>query len=393
MCQDCVIGPGAGAGEPARTAAATDRPAGTWAGRLGPPLAGYAAVRAVQLAVLAAVPAALPVRERLVAHDGHWYAAIAARGYPDALPVGPAGVRANPVAFFPGYPMAVRAVASAGLPVWLAEVLVAVVAGAAAVAMVYLVAEAVAGPVVGRRAALGWALAPPGFVLGLAYAEGLFVAAAGACLYCLLRQRWLLAGLFGAAGTAIRPTGAALVVAALVAAVPVLVRRPAFRPLAALALVPAGGIGYVGWLWLRTGRLDAWFATERDGWGARADFGLALAKVAGYCLLHPTGRPLYWVVCTTAAATAALLAVAVRQRLPAPLLAYSLAVVLIGGTSGIATMGSLPRIVYTAFPLFIPASVELGRLPPWARYALAAGSLALLLLATALTVIPNGYIP
>jgi len=362
-------------------------------GLLGPPLVAYAVLRLMQFSVLALVPAPKPVAARITVYDGWWYAVIATRGYPDSLPDGPGGVAPNAVAFFPAYPMAVRAVASTGVPVWVGELLVSLVAGAAAVALVCLLAARVAGATVGRRTALAWTLAPPAFVLGIGYSEGLFVAAAAGCLLGLVQQRWLLAGLTGALATATRPTGAALAVTALVAALPVLVRRRTLRPLAAVVLIPAGAAGYLAWLWAHTGRADAWLVTERKGWGTHEDFGVAMVKMAGYLLRHPVHRPLYLVVAVTVAACAGLFVLAVRDRLPAPLLAYTAAILLAAGTSGIATVGSFPRIAYTAFPLLIPLGARLSRLPPPVRLALAAAAVAVTLGATVLATTTRLYTP
>ena len=238
-----------------------------WGGLLGPPLVVYAVVRLGELLVLALVPSPLSVAARVTAYDGRWYAAITSRGYPLQVPTGPDGVvTQNPIAFFPAYPLVVRAVAAAGVPIWLAELLVTAVAGAAAVVLICLVAARVGGATVGRRTTTAWVVAPPAFVIGLGYSEALFVAAAAGCLLGLLQQRWLTAGLAGCVATATRPVGVALVAAALAAAIPMLMQRRV-RPLVAVLLVPAGGVAYLLWIGARTGRADAWFVTEREGWG------------------------------------------------------------------------------------------------------------------------------
>jgi hypothetical protein len=382
---------GAGQAVDRAAAARPDR-----AAPLGPPLLLYGVLRVAQLLVIALVPGPRSVAERITVRDGGWYELIVRYGYPRSLPTGPAGVRGNPVAFFPGYPVAVRAVVAAGAPVWLGELLVSLAAGAVAVALVCVVAAEVTDPAASRRAALAWVLAPPTAVLGVGYAEGLFVAAAAGCLLLLLRRRWWLAGLAGAVATATRPTGAALVVAAAVAAVPAVARAvrrdrdgwagwpgwpgwAAVAPLAAVLLVPVGGLGYLAWLWAHTGRADAWFATERQGWDTHFDAGLAMAKVAREVVLHPVRRPLFDMVAVTALVCGALLVLAVRDRLPPPLLAYSAVILLLGAGSGVGTVGSFPRVAVTAFPLCIPLGTRLGRWPRWLRLLLAAAALAGLL--------------
>jgi hypothetical protein len=139
--------------------------------------------------------------------DAGWYKEIADYGY--TLVPG----RQSTVAFFPAYPLAMRAVGT--------------VVGSTVVAGIVLTAAA---GLVGATAAWAWfkerlspaatwtALAllllyPYAFYLyGVVYADALFVAAALAAFLLLERDRPWLAGLAGAVATAARPMGVVVVV-------------------------------------------------------------------------------------------------------------------------------------------------------------------------------------
>src|SRR3954454_14093454 len=69
--------------------------------------------------------------------DGEWYQRIAEHGYPDGLPHGRNGVDYNAWAFFPVFPLLVRAVMVTGLSFSLAASLLNLVAGAGAALVIW----------------------------------------------------------------------------------------------------------------------------------------------------------------------------------------------------------------------------------------------------------------
>jgi hypothetical protein len=127
--------------------------------------------------------------------DGDWYRKIAEHGYPLPLPRDDAG---RPLqsewAFYPAYPLFVRAVMAALGTSWEATApTVSVLLGAAAVVVVHRLFARVAG----ERAALGGVLLlsvfPSAPVLQLAYTESLALLALAASLYLLATRRYLWA--------------------------------------------------------------------------------------------------------------------------------------------------------------------------------------------------------
>lgn len=131
--------------------------------------------------------------------DGQWYKIIAEQGYPATLPVDQLGtVQQNPWAFFPGFPVTVRAVmAVTGLPFSVAAVALNLVLGACAVFVVMRLLQ----KVVGRRAGWGGAVLLSAFpaapALQIAYSESL------ALLLLALASWWLLERRYGWSAAAV----------------------------------------------------------------------------------------------------------------------------------------------------------------------------------------------
>jgi hypothetical protein len=125
--------------------------------------------------------------------DGDWYRRIAETGYPPTLPVDATGnVQQNEWAFYPMFPMTVRAVMRALGTGWpLTASFVAMICGGLAVLVMHSLVRRAAG----REAAL-WTVAlfcffPSAPVLQLAYTESLGVLLLVATLWCLQRRAYL----------------------------------------------------------------------------------------------------------------------------------------------------------------------------------------------------------
>ncbi len=127
--------------------------------------------------------------------DGEWYQRIAEHGYPQRLPHGPVGgVDYNAWAFFPVFPVVVRAVMVTGLPFWAAASVVNLIAGGAAAVVLWRLFAAVPGH--RRLAALAvalWCLLPPAPVLQVAYTEALAALLLAGSLLLVVQRRYLWA--------------------------------------------------------------------------------------------------------------------------------------------------------------------------------------------------------
>ena len=333
---------------------------------VAPAVLGYAATRVVTILVFWAMGSRIGVNpwSRLGRADGRHFLLIAEHGWdanPVALPDG--GTVDRGYAFFPGFPLVVRAVvALTPLRGYAAGLLVSAVAGCVAAALIYLVGR----EVLDRRAAVLlpvlWGAQPISIVLSMPYSEPLFTAFAAGCLLALLRRHWLAAGLLCALAGATRATGLALVatlgVAALLAA---LRRQDGWRPYAAAALAPLGVLGYFAFVARATGRPDGWFWVQEQVFRAGFDGGLYQARAIVKTLTSqqpfvPTSATLILGVLVVG------LVLLVQLRPPLSLLVYTVTVVAMAlGQSGFHH--TKPRLLLTAFPLLAGFAVLLARAP------------------------------
>jgi hypothetical protein len=211
--------------------------------------------------------------------DGWWYLKLANYGYSDTLRSPAANLTDtahsySDWAFFPGYPLLIRLTHVVTTLAYLPSTLIAAsVTGLLAVWAVYMLGDGFGGVRVARGSALLFAAWPGSAALTFPYSEGLFVAAAAGSLAFLMRRRWIAAGLLGAVATATRPTGLALVAAALVVAVVHIGRERDWRPL----ITPIGAAAFVVFAWVRTGDVLAWRHAE-NLWSQQLDFSKELVS-------------------------------------------------------------------------------------------------------------------
>jgi hypothetical protein len=158
--------------------------------------------------------------------DSSWYLVIAHYGYRPDL----GRITAPRAAFFPLYPLGLRATSWLGAPPVLAGVLVSLLALALALYGIHrltaLEFRRAAGPScacgpgqareVARLAVLLTAFAPMAFFLSAVYAESLFLALSVGLFWSARHGRWAAAGALGALAGATRSAGVVLVVPALI---------------------------------------------------------------------------------------------------------------------------------------------------------------------------------
>ncbi|MBT0567205.1 hypothetical protein KIK15_10530 [Williamsia sp. CHRR-6] len=340
------------------------------------------------------------VRGHLSDWDGKWMLAIAQYGY-NRVPYSQVDARGlrddnTPYAFFPGYPMLVGLVDKLpGFSTYGAAMTVNLVAGSlgavgaarlgalcaarmaararrrpgwftdsmpfSARVSTWLTARTDADPVDPRRVGLIlvvlFSAAPMGVVLSMAYTEALFCALTVWALVAVMERRWLLAGLTAMGAGLTRPTSVVIVGVVMLAALVAVREGP--RVWAALALSPLGYLGYLAVVWHHTGSPTGWFTIQTRGWDTRFDFGSATKEFVRYALTSSAEVAVVasaWIII----ASVALVAVAVWERMPWPVLLYgTLLVASIIASSGL--MMSRPRLLLPAFVLLIPAAIALAR--------------------------------
>lgn len=338
--------------------------------RAAPTLLLFTAVRLVVLVVFV-VAAVLQGREpvRILGNwDGQWYGRIAEDGYGFARPR-PDGRVYEDYAFFPLYP-ALERLASwvTGLPVVHAGLLISAVASLVAAWGVFAVADRLYGARTATIAVVLWAALPVAIVSSMAYTESLFTALAAWALWCVVTRHWVAAGLLAAAAGATRPSGTAVVLAVVVPALWLLLRRGEGRPgpqeriraLTAVMVAPVGLLGYVAWVGYRKGSPTGYLEVA-ERWGNGADGGRAFVSwtwgfLVGGQILVALG------LVAGVALVLTLLWLAVRQRQPLPLLTYTLVLVVLALTTD-GFFGSKPRYLFPAFTLLFPVASALAGSP------------------------------
>ena len=144
--------------------------------------------------------------------DSAWYLVIAHQGYRPDL----GHFTAARTAFFPLYPLSIRALTWLGSPPVLAGVLLSLAALAVALYGIHrLTAIEIGSMDAARLAVLATAFAPMAFFLSAVYSESLYLALSVGLFWSAREGRWALVGVLGGLAAATRSTGLVLLAPAL----------------------------------------------------------------------------------------------------------------------------------------------------------------------------------
>ena len=353
--------------------------------------------------------------------DSAWYLVIARYGYRPDLGV----YTASRTAFFPLYPLGLRAISWLGAPPILAGVLVSVGAFAFALYGIHRLctlelARDARGALAGERTAdaarlavLLMAFAPMAFFFSAVYSESLYLALSVGLFWSARNGRWAWVGALGALAAATRSAGVVLVVPALIIYLygPREDRQPdrvaaraaglrahlafRYRPRRDalwLALAPLGVLLYCAYLGLAGGdplaplhAQQIWhrqfagpFVGMWDGLRAAFEGVRQLLSMQRHRLYFPTegdspfvtaGHNLELLVFMAAAIPAV---VGVVRRLPLAYGAYVIAALALplSDPAKAQPLMSLPRFLVVLFPLFIWLGAWLAERPRAQRPAL-----------------------
>jgi hypothetical protein len=321
--------------------------------------------------------------------DSSWYADIARDGYWYAPG------RQSPVAFFPGYPLAMRAFISLGVNRFTAGFLVSLLCGPLAAWLFTRWAMKLANP---RTAFLGGLLLVVYpfalYLYGAVYSDALLLVLVTGAFLCLEQDSILGATVLGAAATLTRPVAPAVVLGLLVRQIER--RREQGAPLRPIDFLPllsiAGLAAYMAFLWNRFGDPLAFVHVQSaPGWDQTPGLQTWL-KVTWFHILFPRVAPLVAVrlVGHALVALAALaLAIPTRRYLGWGYAIYVAAAVGLPTLSSKDFMG-LGRYVLAAFPVFLTLALLLKDKPRFAKVWIAAS--ALLLAALTASFGAGGYV-
>ena len=358
---------------------AGDGPTATWFPTTA--LAAYLACRILTVVAVAVADRSThnSIVSDLTTWDGEWFLRQVRHGYPSHLPMVAGHVAQNPIAFFPLFPLGVRALDGLGLAPGVSALLLSGVTGATAVVAVGFLARRIAGDAAAARAALLFAVFPGTFAFSFAYSEGIVVTCVALGTIALLDRRWWLAGLLGAVATAASPVALAFVVACAWSAVRAVRADRSPTPLVAPLLAPLGFVAYMAYLWAHTGTLNSWRLTERGGWRSYPSVAFPFKVV--WAFVHDPLSPALTGQILFAGTVLAVIGVVlmVRERQPAPMLVYG--VCALGAAAVSQPVGLRPRFLMLAFPVVVAAGTRYtGR----THRVLVAVSVVLLALMTAL---------
>jgi Mannosyltransferase (PIG-V) len=316
--------------------------------------------------------------------DSVWYLAIANDGYPAGDP--------RRAAFFPLYPLLLRAAkALMGSPI-VAGVAVSLVCFAVALVLLHRLTALELGPAAADETVWALALFPAAVFFSAVYSEALYLMLSVGAIYAARTGRWAWAGTLGALGAATRSAGVLLVVPLaimwLARADPA---RPArrVRDAAWIALVPAGLAAFCAALALGGGDAfaplhaqDVWFRRFAGPFVGIWD-GTAAAWRGVHHLDAPYARADIVLFCFLVLAVPAV--VGVLRRLPPAYGAYVVAALALplSYPVGPQPLMSLPRFLAVLFPLFMGLGAWMADGGRARRIAVLAPSAAGLVAATA----------
>lgn len=200
--------------------------------------------------------------------DTHHYVTIAQWGYDGNPATGP---QVPLEAFFPGFPLVLRALHTVGLGYVPAGLLVSFVAGGVAAVALARLAALEAGPgtlaeELASRTVLLFLLAPSAVFLAACYTEALFLGFALPAWLAARRGRWGLAALLAAGATTTRITGVFLAAALVVEFLTATDGRRRWRAAPWLVVPVLPVVAYFTYLHDRTGDWMAWQHAQEKGW-------------------------------------------------------------------------------------------------------------------------------
>jgi Gpi18-like mannosyltransferase len=320
--------------------------------------------------------------------DSGWYHEIASKGYSYV-----AGQQSS-VAFFPAYPLVVRAARVVVDDAYVAGIVVTLLSGIGVAVLLATWLRSRLSPPAAWAALLAFLLFPYAFFLyGVVYADALFIAALLGAFLLLEADQPLLAGLAGAVATAARPVGVVLVVGLAVRA---LERRGALRSRGgasrlvdwrrvrwADAGVLVSVLGLVAWclyLWSRFDDPFA-FASAQAAWhqGAGPETWLKFQFFRDVADLSSPRAWILFMAHPVLTLAAACLVPRVFRRFGA---GYGVYTALLIGLSALSTKNffGMARYLLAAFPIFAVLGELLAERPAVRRVLLPASGVGLVVL-------------
>ena len=148
------------------------------------------------------------LKESFLRWDGGWYFSIVVDGYSNQR-----GVGATNIAFFPGFPLLSKGLSYVPfISEYRATVVITLLMGMIAVCLFHLLAtQILVDKEQSTFATMLFAFTPGSVVFSMFYSESLFIALSIACLYLLIRKRFMTAAIFTCLAGTVRPSAIVLI--------------------------------------------------------------------------------------------------------------------------------------------------------------------------------------
>lgn len=286
------------------------------------------------------------------------------------------------IVFFPLFPLAVRLLAYAVRDLVLSGILVSLAASVGSGWFLYRLTRLDGDDARAWRAVLLLFAFPTAYFLAAPYTEALFLCAVLGAVYAARTGRWATAGGAGAAATATRISGLALLPALALEAWKARPHPRGWKGFAPLAMAPLGFVAYLTLNLVVQGDPFAFLQIQRMHWSQEAvwpwvPLADSVARI-GSGGLRTDEVIIHWGRLAAAAGSGAVL-LAGRRHLRRPDLVYGGAGLLFFLTA--SWLISLPRYVLVLYPLFMVGARWTGRRLVLAVVLGAGGALQVLLFA------------
>ncbi|MBM3233450.1 glycosyltransferase family 39 protein [Candidatus Pacearchaeota archaeon] len=284
--------------------------------------------------------------ERLALYDGQWYLHIAAEGYSQGSNL------MLDHGFYPMYPFTIWILSIFGLNIVVAGLVISWVAGALAVVLLYILIKDGFGNAVAKKSVTYLLIFPGAFFLSVLYTEALFLMFVALSFIYAQKEKWALAGIFGAFVTLTRIQGIFLVfpLAYMYYRNRGFLLKKTDKKVFYIALLPVSLVLFYLYLFSLTGDFFASYNDQAEGWGKGPRIPL-LPTILKYIENPQFHTYSYSIIDLSFGIFFLVLLVLMYKRLPREYFIYSLfawTVPLIGGGTE-----SLTRYLLLSFPSFI----------------------------------------
>lgn len=291
--------------------------------------------------------------------DGLHYVNLATEGYPSALTIRDGEVGTSVHAFFPAYPLLIRAVNLAtGVSPTMAAVSLSLLLGGVFAVEMWWIADRLGGRRVAEAAVLLLCFFPGSLFFNWAYPESLMLALVAGSFLCILDRRLITAGVLAGLATATRPNALPIVLVFVWLTVLAIRRRESPLRAGFATLLSVTGFALFNlYLWGKTDVATAWFRVEREGFQEGVRPGQVTLRTLGDAVESRFRSIPAMLTVVFVLIGLGLIVMTLRSALPGWMRFFAVVGVVSAFTAAVAP--SSLRLQLAAFPAFVPLAERL----------------------------------